>query len=218
MLEVVMWWALIQRILNKSLRYKKHKYKHAYIHGQTYIQHTNTQTHPHNHKKPHKVTTEQKLFKHTICMLSPTVNKNKDYWARAKVGCVVHVMGALHIWSFHVYICCTTVLVSPFLMYIPVICFSGLLHVSWTQCWPVSRFRTATGNVMFVAQQYQIWGSNCNTQYHWKHWLDNVSWTAEWYMRVFPKLISVQIICFLIAWNTQTRKRHTLEIRYDIRS
>lgn len=93
---------------------QKYKYKHDYIHGQTYIQHTNTQTHPYNHKKPHKVTTEQKLFKHTICMLSPTVNKNKDYWARAKGGCAVHVMGALHIWNFHVYICCTTVLVSHF--------------------------------------------------------------------------------------------------------
>ena len=100
---------------NKQNTSQKHKYKHACIHGQTYIQHTNTQTHPYNHRKPHKVITEQTQVKQTICLPSPTVNNDKNYWGRTKGGCIVHVMGAISIWSFRVYVCCTTVFVSPFL-------------------------------------------------------------------------------------------------------
>jgi len=163
MLDVVMWWALIQRILNKSLRHKNTNTntltftdKHTY----------NTQIHKHIH-----TTTESHIMslknKHTICLPSPAVNNYKNYWARAKGDCILHVIVAISIWSFHVYICCTTVLVSPFFMCISLLCFSGMLHGSWKQCWPVSRFRAVARNVMFVTQQYQMWGSNCNTQYRW---------------------------------------------------
>jgi hypothetical protein len=60
------------------------------------------------------------------------MSREQSYWTRAEGGCIAGVMEALSIFSFYVFICCTTVLLSILFISISVLSFSGLLHASNT--------------------------------------------------------------------------------------
>jgi len=64
--------------------------------------------------------------------------------------------GALSVFIFYLYICCTTLLVSTLYTQISVVCFSGVLFSPLTRYWPVSSFSAAAEILMFLAN-LRVW-------------------------------------------------------------
>jgi hypothetical protein len=57
-----------------------------------------------------------------------------------------------------------------------------------------------------------------------QHWMlpvtlvDTVGRKVEWYVRVLPKCLSVQLSCFRNVWRIWTNKTHTWKTKYGVRS